>query len=148
MIHLYRSATPSSVTAPACRVASLGHPEDVLLQPDLTKAEKRAILASWASDAHAVPDQPGLRRLDSGAVVDVDEVLRALRALDGADDGRRPPTKATSRRRRPGSFRVFLTRRRDDDDPPPAPAAAFPLGMELALRRKWDGCGEPDPLAA
>ncbi len=30
------------------------HPKDVVLHPPLTLAEKRAILASWASDASAV----------------------------------------------------------------------------------------------
>ena len=30
------------------------HPRDVLDHPDLTLSEKRAILASWASDATAI----------------------------------------------------------------------------------------------
>src|SRR4029453_15515171 len=39
------------------------HPRDVLKDPLLDPREKRAVLASWASDASAVQDQPGLRWL-------------------------------------------------------------------------------------
>jgi hypothetical protein len=38
------------------------HPADVVNNPDLTLNEKRAILASWASDACAVEAAPALRR--------------------------------------------------------------------------------------
>jgi len=38
-------------------------PDDVLKDPDLSVAEKRAILSSWASDASAVQDDPTLRWL-------------------------------------------------------------------------------------
>ena len=58
------------------------HPDDVTSDPKLTTAEKRAVLASWISDARAVKSVPSLRRLDSGAVVEVDAVLRALVLLD------------------------------------------------------------------
>ena len=44
--------------------------------------EKKAVLASWISDARAVESAPSLRRLDSGAVVEVDAILRALVLLD------------------------------------------------------------------
>ena len=37
------------------------HPKDVVSHPDLTLAEKRAILASWASDASAIASCPALR---------------------------------------------------------------------------------------
>ena len=37
------------------------HPQDVVGHPGLTTAEKRAILASWASDACAVASCPALR---------------------------------------------------------------------------------------
>ena len=50
--------------------------------PKLTTAEKRAVLASWISDARAVENAPSLRRLDSGAVVEVDAILQALVLLD------------------------------------------------------------------
>lgn len=57
------------------------HPRDVLRDPDLTLYEKRAILASWASDACAV--DPTLRQIEPGtAPVQFDEVMDALRKLD------------------------------------------------------------------
>ena len=37
------------------------HPKDVVSHPDLTLAEKRAILASWASDASAIASCPALQ---------------------------------------------------------------------------------------
>src|SRR5215213_3244890 len=41
---------------------AFAHPSDVVDDPVLTVDEKRAILASWASDACAVEAAPGLRR--------------------------------------------------------------------------------------
>lgn len=62
---------------------SFAHPDDVVHDLDLTLDEKRAILASWASDACAVEAAPALRRVPgTGRVVSVDEILEALRALD------------------------------------------------------------------
>jgi hypothetical protein len=58
-------------------------PQDVVRDPDLTTNEKRAILASWASDACAVDSSPMLRRAPgSGTTVSIDEILDALRMLD------------------------------------------------------------------
>jgi len=37
------------------------HPRDVVADPTLSTGEKRAILASWASDAAAVASNPALR---------------------------------------------------------------------------------------
>jgi hypothetical protein len=83
--------------------AALSDPAQVLAHPGLTPEEQRAILASWASDAKAIPDAPALRRIESGAVVRLADILLALTKIDqragsGDDD--------------------------DDDDPPPLPAAA------------------------
>jgi hypothetical protein len=62
---------------------AFAHPKDVVNDADLTLNEKRAILASWASDACAVEAMPGLRRLPgAGRPVPFDEVMDALRALD------------------------------------------------------------------
>jgi hypothetical protein len=56
---------------------------DVMNDPSLSPGEKRARLASWASDACAVAGNPGLRRVPGTAcLVGVDEILEALRALD------------------------------------------------------------------
>jgi hypothetical protein len=97
-------------------------PDDVVGDPNLTTADKRAILASWVSDARAVEDAPTLRRLDSGAIVDVAAVLPALASLDRAEDA-----KLIALTRRPRRVvRTWLSRigshGNDDDDPPPAPA--------------------------
>ena len=56
---------------------------DVVADPDLTVQEKRAILASWASDACAVEAAPDLRRPPSAPVVRFDDVMNALKRLDG-----------------------------------------------------------------
>ncbi len=59
------------------------HPMEVVKDPDLDLAEKRAILSSWASDACAVEGRPELRWLiGTDAPVLVGEVLQALRRLD------------------------------------------------------------------
>ncbi|MFG1201145.1 hypothetical protein V5F29_01950 [Xanthobacter aminoxidans] len=60
---------------------ALVHPDQVLDHPSMSDEEKRALLSSWASDRHAVENAPALRRLDSGAVVLVDDILAALAAL-------------------------------------------------------------------
>ena len=39
------------------------HPFDVAHHPSLEPEVKRAILASWASDRHAVENQPAMRQL-------------------------------------------------------------------------------------
>jgi hypothetical protein len=58
------------------------HPRDVVNSTDLTLGEKRAILASWASAA--VASCPGLRAPSGlSAPVTIDEILKALRDLDG-----------------------------------------------------------------
>ncbi|WP_236960328.1 hypothetical protein [Methylobacterium durans] len=61
------------------------HPREVLAYPNLSRAEKRAILASWASDARAVESCPTLRCLPGcrAEPVPLHAVLAALQALDG-----------------------------------------------------------------
>ncbi len=59
-------------------------PQEVLAHPALGTGDKRAILASWASDACAVENLPNWRKLpETGALVPLDDILDALRALDG-----------------------------------------------------------------
>jgi hypothetical protein len=66
------------------------HPRHVVADPTISLAEKRAILASWASDAAAVPSNPALRTLPgSYRKVTIDEVLTALSELDS--EPRDPP---------------------------------------------------------
>ncbi len=105
---------------------TLAHPDDVLDHPALTTQEKRAILASWSSDARAVEGVPTLRRLDNGAEVAIDDILRALRKLDAADGSGTPSRWSVTFPRR---FRwprkgPRHRARDDDDDPPPGPAVA------------------------
>src|SRR5579884_3424345 len=61
---------------------AFGHPSEVVNDPDLTLNEKRAILASWASDACAVEAAPELRLNPGGAPVRFDDIMEALRMLD------------------------------------------------------------------
>jgi hypothetical protein len=64
------------------------HPSHVVNDPDLTLNEKRAILASWASDACAIAAAPNLRRAPGGKKpVKFDDVMEALRALDKEEHG-------------------------------------------------------------
>jgi hypothetical protein len=97
------------------------HPQQVVDDPDLTVNEKRAILASWASDACAVEAAPALRRPPGASrAVRVDEVLEALRVLDrhAAVTVRAGWTRRQSRR---GSFEEFRARRaRERQGPGPA----------------------------
>jgi hypothetical protein len=59
------------------------HPSNVVNDPDLTLNEKRAILASWASDACAIEAAPALRYAPGGkSPVRFDDVMEALRTLD------------------------------------------------------------------
>ena len=66
---------------------AFAHPMDVVRDPDLTLNEKRAILASWASDACALEAAPDLRVTNSGRVVRWDDIMDALRTLDREADG-------------------------------------------------------------
>jgi hypothetical protein len=67
------------------------HPRDVVADPTLSLSEKRAILASWASDASAIASCPALRVPDGPkAPVHIDDILEALCALDGSSP-RNPP---------------------------------------------------------
>jgi hypothetical protein len=66
------------------------HPGDVVSHAGLTLAEKRAILASWASDASAIASCSSLRAPEGlKAPVTIDEMLEALCALD--EGPRHPP---------------------------------------------------------
>ena len=68
---------------------AFGHPSEVLNDPDLSLDEKRAILASWASDACALEAAPELRSNPRGAPVPFDEIMEALRTLDHQANGHR-----------------------------------------------------------
>jgi hypothetical protein len=106
----------------------LGDPEEVIRHPLLSGVEKRALLASWASDAYAVENQPTLRRLDNGTVIPVERILSALKVLDEMPEaGERfsacvRPWRPSSRRDAWRWSGRFLGPD-DDDDPPPCPVS-------------------------
>ena len=62
--------------------AAFRHPDEVVEDADLTLEEKRAILASWASDARALEAAPLFRRAPGGETVRFDDIVKALRRLD------------------------------------------------------------------
>lgn len=88
------------------------HPDDVVRDADLTLYEKRAILASWASDACAVEAAPDLRMTPgTGRMVRFDDVMDALRTLDRQSEGPAP-----RKWHKLGDIRERLARRRSRSD--------------------------------
>lgn len=65
------------------------HPREVLANRSLSISEKRALLASWASDASAIASCPSLRAPAGLKAPSIDEILEALCELDGGP--RNPP---------------------------------------------------------
>ena len=92
------------------------HPRDVVADKTISIGEKRAILASWASDAASVASNPALRELPgSHRRVTIDEVLEALSALGNRPKG--PPGGKPVRRKSASRVRMAaLDRQKDDDD--------------------------------
>jgi len=63
------------------------HPLDVVKDPHLDLSEKRAVLASWASDASSVRDEPGLGwLLGTPEPVPLAEIREAVARLDRVAD--------------------------------------------------------------
>jgi hypothetical protein len=58
------------------------HPLDVVRDTEMTVAEKRSVLASWASDACAIESNPALRAAATGNVVNYNDIIDALQSLD------------------------------------------------------------------
>jgi len=86
---------------------AFAHPSQVVNDPDLTLSEKRAILASWASDACAVEAVPALRQAPGMAPVRFDDVMDALRTLDRQANEQykpKPHYRRVLARRIPGVF--------------------------------------------
>jgi len=86
---------------------AFGHPSEVVNDPDLTLSEKRAILASWASDACAIEAAPELRARQGASPVRFDDIMDALRTLDR-------PANGDKYRRAIGRKRILRRGRRDD----------------------------------
>jgi hypothetical protein len=108
--------------------------DEVVRHPSMSLPEKRALLSSWISDWNSVPDDPRLRRIPEGQLVDVDYLFQKLRSLDGSAETDTPGSRRNSLRAcasgalvRLCGKRIFRRQRDDDDNPPPSPAqAAFP----------------------
>jgi hypothetical protein len=99
---------------------AFAHPLDVVRDGDLTHQEKRAILASWASDACAVEAAPALRQMPDGRPIQFDEVMDALRVLDreaGADIKTPPHYRKVLANRTAGVFGRTQHGGRDADRP-------------------------------
>ena len=65
-------------------LSNFQRPFDVARHPTFEPEVKRAILASWASDAATVEGRPDLRQPPGlKRPVPIDEVFAALRSLDG-----------------------------------------------------------------
>jgi hypothetical protein len=97
---------------------AFARPADVVNDPDLTLSEKRAILASWASDACAVEAVPALRQPPGGATVRFDDIMDALRELDRQDHARpMPHYRRLLAERRPGVFGRKSPKRSDGHGP-------------------------------
>jgi len=83
---------------------AFAHPIEVVRDVDLTLGEKRAILASWASDICALEAAPDLRVNPAGRFVRWDDIMDALKLLDReAEQSRAIPR--INRRRLRGSWR-------------------------------------------
>lgn len=74
--------TPFDIDALLHPSRAFRHPLDVVRDPDMTVAEKRSVLASWASDACAIESNPALRETASGSIVNYDDIIDALQSLD------------------------------------------------------------------
>ncbi|ACB97357.1 hypothetical protein [Beijerinckia indica] len=114
-------------------------PDEVARDSSLSLNEKREILASWASDARSIKNHPAYRLIESGQIVPLDEILKAIIRLDGES--------------RVQTGHLWRDQKKDDesksdeiddddpdDDPPPVPAGGFipwrprpPLTPEVAL---------------
>lgn len=58
------------------------HPREIVADPELTIARKRALLSRWLSDANAIPSAPQWRRSPYGVTASVDDLRKALDKLD------------------------------------------------------------------
>jgi hypothetical protein len=91
------------------------HPLDVVADPDMTTAEKRSVLASWASDACATESNPALRASATGSIVSYDDIIDALQSLDAGPSADKV-IDAFKRRQRRRRWSDWKSRRRGGPD--------------------------------
>lgn len=58
------------------------HPREIVADPELTVARKRALLAHWLSDANTLSGAPHIRRSPAGVTTSVDALRDGLDKLD------------------------------------------------------------------
>lgn len=79
----FPSRIDPDIHARSLLASTFSHPDEVIANGILTVAEKRCVLAAWASDAFAVEAKPWLRQLPGNdRPVALSEIMRALRTLD------------------------------------------------------------------
>ena len=62
-------------------------PKSVVDDPELSISRKRALLAHWASDIHAIPSAPALRAVMFVPTTSIDAIMAAMALLDEMVDG-------------------------------------------------------------
>jgi hypothetical protein len=92
------------------------HPRQVLASPFLDQAQKRCVLAAWASDAFAVEGRPWLRQIPgSSRAISIGDILSTLRTLDGDDSppaiSQRMPRPSPAKRTRAIGQTAFEVKR-------------------------------------
>jgi hypothetical protein len=107
--------TPFDIDALLHPSKAFRRPLDVVRDSDMTVAEKRSVLASWASDACALASNPALRATATGSVVSYDDVIDALQSLD-AGQSTDTMTYAFNRRQRRRRWSDWKGRRRGGPD--------------------------------
>lgn len=79
------------IHATSVLASAFSSPKEVLSSRRLSNAEKRCVLAAWASDAFAVEGRPWERQLPNSAkIIPLRDIMKAIRSLDD-DDGDDPP---------------------------------------------------------
>ncbi|GFE76500.1 hypothetical protein NTCA1_41490 [Novosphingobium sp. TCA1] len=67
-------------------LSNFRHPLEFVKHPQLEPEVKRAILASWASDAQSVENRPDLRRPPgTSGSIRLDDIMSAMRSLDARE---------------------------------------------------------------
>jgi hypothetical protein len=93
---------PLCQTAPERSFWTFRYPHEVLRDPNMSADEKRAVLAAWASDEHAVESFPTLRHLPGTPLpVTFSSIMEARLQLDRMceQDDDPPPWRPLRQRR-------------------------------------------------
>ncbi|WP_249149943.1 hypothetical protein [Bradyrhizobium liaoningense] len=118
---------PDPLFHPAAHYPS---PNAVLADRDLSTAEKRIILSSWASDMFAVESHPALREIPGmDHPIRLADILAAMRKLDDDDDP--PPRGGVPMRLRHAASETEC----DDEDRPSGPRNAIDRGAQRRIAR-------------